>query len=423
MRQMILVSACVTLMCAAVAAQGIESAARLDELLETLESASLDDRPKLLESISKLGDQASKAIPVLVKKLDDDDPETRAGAALAIGQIGRYDEAAVARLLEAFDDTASLASGGRVCYFAAHALGQLGPKSMPLLIPKMSSRDTRVIRCVALSFGEIGSEAHAAVPVLHQLLLREESGVRIAAIYALRAIGPKAAPAMPDLINALASADFHTQYWSCRAIAAIGEPEALAAVPKLIELLATSNPSVRRNAAEALGLIGPTVGDRVIVPLTTLIGDPVHPVRSSGLIALGRLGPLAKPSVPAITAALQKDDFSAKAEAAGALWQVTGKPEPGMSILLTVLQRKNSPWSAAEAFERIGQAAKPAVTKLASLTESENVETRVFAVMALAGIGPAADQAMPVLKKMLQDPDEDMQDLARLAIEKIQPAQ
>lgn len=402
-------------------AGGAEQPTTLAELLDSLGVSSAADLPKAIADIASSGDDARQALPALVSFLDDEDPDIRAAAATVIGRIGHYDKAAVDRLIRAFDDRGEPRRGGMVCYFAADAVGRLGARCVPVLTKLLSSENVQKRRCAGLALGRIGPEAEPAVDALTAMLLEDADKTRTIAIYALSRIGPKAGPTLPHLIRGLSHSDFHTQYWSCRAIAAIGSPGALEAVPKLIELVSEGNASVRRNAAAALGNIGPDVGERAITPLIERLDDPVHDVRRSSAIALGRLGPLAKQSVPALKVIATDRQSSTRAQAAGALWQVTGTPEPGMTILLGELQRKSTPWEAAQAFERLGAAGKPAVAQLTKLVGADDVETQVFATMALAGIGPAASDALATLRTLAESNDGDMRDLARLAIDAIEP--
>jgi HEAT repeat protein len=48
------------------------------------------------------------------------------------------------------------------------------------------------------------------------------------------------------------------------------------------------------------------------------------------------------------------------------------------------------------------------------------VGTRVFAARSLGNIGPAAKDAIPALKKLLEDEDSDVRDAAARGIKKIQ---
>ncbi|MBI2479826.1 MAG: HEAT repeat domain-containing protein, partial [Planctomycetia bacterium] len=267
-----------------------EAARSLDELLAALEASSDEERAEAAATIAKLG---KDAVPTLVKMLDDPSPDARASAALGLGQIGIDDEAVIAALLIRLDDAQLRSDDVPVWAFAARALGQLGPKSVPRLIAKLSADNRTGRRAAAVALHDIKPPPKNAVPALITMLIENEPETRIAAMYAILGLDPKpAASAMPSLHLMLGSEDFHTQYWACRTIAAVGAPEALETVPKLIELTASGVASVRSNAADAIGIIGVAVGERPVEPLTKMLADQNYVVRRAGVIALGRLGKL-----------------------------------------------------------------------------------------------------------------------------------
>lgn len=88
--------------------------------------------------------------------------------------------------------------------------------------------------------------------------------------------------------------------WTMREVAAaalgrIGRP----AVPKLVEALASENPSLRQKAADTLARIGPAAADAVPALIKALRdADPL--VRKSAARALGQIGPDAEDAVPAL---------------------------------------------------------------------------------------------------------------------------
>jgi len=392
-----------------------DQAVVLQDLLTKLENATAEDRVAAAKAIVGISSEAPEAIGALVKSLTDSSPDRRVAAALVLGEIGKPQPEVVAGLLSALEDESLQRDDLPVWIFAASALGKLGPAVTPDLIKRLDHAKKNVRRGAAIALHGIGPGAVAAVPPLIKLLQEDDPATRNAAIYALYGIGKPSAPAMPVLIKMLRSDDFHTQYWSCRAIGKIGAPQALAAVPKMIELLGTGVTSVRRNAADAIGEIGPAVGDRELQPLATALKSPIYPVRRSAAIALGKLGPLAAGSAPELRAAMD-ERHSIRAEAAGALWQVTGDPHPGMDILLAALQSSGEPWEAALAFQRLGAAAQPALDQLVPLLEANSSETQLFAVYAIASMGPPARKALPALRSMLDTPDDFLRDVVRQAI-------
>ncbi len=391
-----------------------------EELLSALEASSEEARVEAAAKLAELGKDARAAAPALIKTLGDPSPDARSVAAIALGQIGSDDEAIIAALLILLDDGQLRSDDVPVWAFAAQALGQLGPKSVPRLIAKLSADNRTGRRAAAIALHDIQPPPKEAVPALVSMLTQNDPESRIAAMYAIIGLDPKqAASAIPSLHVMLDSDDFHTQYWACRTIAAVGPPEALETVPKLMELTSTGVASVRSNAAKTLGLIGPEVGARAIEPLAKMLEDHNYVVRRAGVIALGRLGTLAAPSVPAVKQAMGDKSRSIEAESAGALWQITGAHAESLPILLDVLQSPNAPWEASMAFERLGAAGKPAVAELSKLVETTTGETQYFATLAIAGIGPAAMDAIPALKTLLESPDEDMRQVAEQVIKQL----
>jgi HEAT repeat protein len=396
-----------------------EPDASLDDLIIALQNAASEDRVQAASALAKFGGDTTKAIPVLIETLDDPTPDARAAAAMTLGEIGEANDAVIAALLKRLEDEERREDKRPVWVFAAFSLGKLGPKVTPHLIARLESDKTNVRQGAAIALNGVGPDAAEAVPALIKLLDQDDPSTRRVAIYALHGIGKKSAAAMPSLMRMLDSQDFHAQYWSCRTIGVIGAPQAIEAVPKLIELTETAITSVRHNAAAALGEIGPEAGERVLAPLEALLEERIYPIRRSAVIALGKLGPFAERAAPAVRASLESSR-SIRAEAACALWQMTGESEPGLSILLEELQSLDSPWESAKAFERLGKTAKLAVPQLIELLDSKNAETQLFAAYSIAGIGPAAKQALPALQQMLEDPEEDVRTIARETIKYVE---
>ncbi|MCA9122487.1 MAG: HEAT repeat domain-containing protein [Planctomycetaceae bacterium] len=397
------------------------SAQNFDDILAGLEDSTVGVRIEAAAKLAELGKEATAAVPALVKLLDDPSPDARTVAALALGEIGSDDDMVIQGLLSRLDDAELRSDDVPVWAYAARALGQLGPKSAPQLIAKLSGDNRTGRRAAAVALHDIKPPQKQAVPALIELLVQNEPETRIAAMYAIIGLDPKpAASAIPTLQVMLGSDDFHTQYWACRTIAAVGPPQALPTLDKLVELTASGVASVRSNAAEAIGIIGPAVGKRPIAALTTMLHDDNYVVRRAGVIALGRLGTLSAESTATVKEAMQDPSRSIRAECACTLWQITGEHKESLPVLLEVIQEKNAPWEAAMAFQRLGAAGKPAVPKLSELLTSKSGETQYFATLAISGIGPAAVDALPALRALLESPDDDMRQVAAGVIEKLQ---
>jgi HEAT repeat protein len=233
-------------------------------------------------------------------------------------------------------------------------------------------------------------------------------------------IGAAADAAVPAMIAFLGSEDFHTQYWACRVLGRVGAPAALPAVGDLKRLVRDGVASVRKNAAIALGRIGPAGGPDVVAVLETALQDPAHAVRTESVKALGALGTHAKQAAPALDAMLRDAKSPERAVAAIAFWRITGETERPIDALVHAIEDPESPDLAALQFEELGEHAKPAVPRLVSLLDSEKMDTRTYAAVALMMIGAPAKSAVPDLKRLFDDPHEHVRETAQMAVEKLQ---
>lgn len=368
------------------------------------------------EALGAMGPAAADAVPELVRVLRGDDPDIRAAAARSLAHIGVADKSVCTALLDAMRDNRSTSDVGPVWASAAQALGTLQADVVPELIVRLEDKREFARNAAATAVHVMGAKAASAVPALTQMLKHSDPETRRAGIYGLLGIGPLAADSVPSLIELLSSENFHTQYWSCRALASIGAPAAKPAVPVLISLVGDGAPSVRRNAAYALGRIGPAAGREIIPPLESALKDGSYSVRQAAARALGRLGPFAVEAGPSLQAALDDPRFAARVEAAVALWKTTGKTRQPIAVILNEIARPDAPWDAASAFGELGAHAEPAVPRLRQLLRDERAETRLFVAIALGEIGPAAHDALPDLKALLDDEDEDVQEAAERSI-------
>ena len=132
--------------------------------------------------------------------------------------------------------------------------------------------------------------------------VRESGGdsfTRLDEAFALLADKPKAASAIPILVELLKDTDAFIRLDAAYALGFIG-PEARTAVPDLIALLKDQEAMVRNNAAYALGLIK-SDADRVVPELVKLIRDRDARVRFNAAEAIGRFGQAAVPALNKVT--------------------------------------------------------------------------------------------------------------------------
>jgi HEAT repeat protein len=319
-------------------------------------------------------------------------------------------------------DVERTSEGKSVWIAAAETLGQFTPGVVPVLMSKLQGDDPQLRRAAAIALHGTGKQGQPAVGELIQLVAEDDSATRIPAIYGLMGIGPAAADSVPTLLEMLSHDDFHTQYWAIRAIGRIGLPAARPAVPRLLVLLRDGVASVRGNSALALGQLGSAAGSEIVPALEAALRDKTHSVRRRSATALGKLGSFAREAVPALEVMLEDPICAEQVEVAVSLWQITGDAERTLQVLVQAIQTKEHSLAAANTFGQLAEQAAPAVSQLVNLLDSQDAETRLLVIVALAEIGPSAKSAVPALKLRLEDPDEGVRETAAQAIEEMTSA-
>ncbi len=177
------------------------------------------------------------------------------------------------------------------------------------------------------ALGEMGPKAAPAVPALAQALSDPNRDLRHFAARALSQVGPAAAPALPELMAALRSNDLDQEKpFLIITLGNIGLPAA-PAVPLLIEKLSVEKSDFRRaDAAEALGKIG----DEQALPalMRALRTDEGSHVRRAAAYAIARFGERARFAVPTLVEGLTDEDLNVRGACAYAIARITGEPLP-----------------------------------------------------------------------------------------------
>ncbi|MSR48341.1 MAG: HEAT repeat domain-containing protein [Planctomycetes bacterium] len=254
-------------------------------------------RALAIEALGRIGDRA--ATPTLVAGLSDDATPVRRSAAIALGVVGRPDDADAVRALER---TVNSDADGVARSFATLALGRIASLGAPQIVDRLKSRlksaGSRERPFLALAIGlsgyqtalpELMAQFHddanpsirGAIAVAIALLDQREAGAEL-----LAAFKKESDPALRGYLA-----------W------ALGRLKVDAAAPELREQLAKSNePAVLYWTALGLGLLG----DRSAVTyLDQLYQDDRELVaRSSYLLAIGTIGD--KESASVLLAAARK---------------------------------------------------------------------------------------------------------------------
>ena len=111
----------------------------------------------------------------------------------------------------------------------------------------------------------------------------------------------------------------------------------------------------------------------------------------------------------------QKDDVNARIQAIMDLADYGVKAEPALVDLLDALQTKNEDLrlNAAITLSKIGQ---PAVKPVAKLLDSDDKDTKFYAIWTLGWIGPEAKETVPTMIKLMADKNEHIRRKAAFAL-------
>jgi HEAT repeat protein len=283
------------------------------------------------------------------------------------------------------------------------------PDGVATLIEALSD-DDKGTRCLAAShLGRFGAEAKDAVPALWTALKSSDGTVRAEAAAALFRIDNQPKAAIDVLSDLVQGRDLEARRRALWALHDIG-PAAKDAVPALCKaILKEPDQTLRYNFAEALGKIR-SRPDLAVPALQKTLTDSEWIVRSYAAHALGEFGADAKSAIPALTNALKDPDGHIRVSAALALWQVSDKTEPSLGVLIACLKIPKEhdyvPDAAAGALGKMGPAAKDAIPALNDLLADKHAwrGSRIAAAGALWRVARDSKAAMPVFLKELQDP-------------------
>jgi HEAT repeat protein len=299
-----------------------------------------------LAAYIKIASSRRDTVALLTRALIDVSPDVRGYAAQELGELGPAASPAVPLLVRRLMDEEY-----RTYWISNHAA---------------TVRLVRVDACEAL--GKIGVSSQNVIDALTYRMARDDDPeVRVSAALALLRLDSGNQGAMNALIAALASRECHrfgpglpASEDAAWALAQLG-PKAAPAFTALTDALEHGNNLVRWRALSAIGAIG---GKRAVLVLMAGLDDEDAWVRETAAQCLGKLGPLAAPAVPRLTLALQDESvgaFSVSYSAAEALGKIGPAAQSAVAELQELAESsKNETLRelAAEAIERI-EAAKP----------------------------------------------------------------
>jgi HEAT repeat protein len=357
-----------------------------------------------IHALGKIGARDEQTLPFLVKQLDDEASQIRVAAINALGEMGAAAKSAVPKLVDVMNNdkyrvSQVLTALGMIGPAAVEALPALepllyhpghknevgltmrkmGPAAVPTLIRILGKNNHRVAAHV---LAQMGPEAVAALPALHQAVEDDDMNLSQAASAALSRIGP---PADRALAEASQSRNEHVRQGALRALCTL-DPKTPVALRAIVAAAADKNVLSRRQVTRVLG--DPSLTDDASIhALNARLADEDATVRKTAAISLATR----KMVNPAVIEVLSDTIQSA----------------PGLRL------------AAIQAAGRLGEEARPLVPHIVVAMQKDLASEQSTTIRALGEIGRPAEDAAPSLLEIARDSDNRNRYLAAHALWKI----
>jgi HEAT repeat protein len=393
--------------------------------------------------LARLGPGARKAIPALRAAVSREwDEGTRSGALEALLAIVTADEA-FALLIDILDK--------RRCLLQFEGLLS---KWMQPLADDMAPET--LVRRAAYHLGRLGADARAALPALRDLRRRLDPNDHVSqftlhtailgideadrdalnqigrwlensserdrwdVLRILSALGPRARRLAPVVHRLLGSADVCTRLEAVRALARIAPDQADEGVLVVIDAL-TLGGAERDRAVEVLATLG-TAGREAVGEADALLRNQPHSAEEVSILrALVALGPTAAPIAPYAALLCKMDlDRTVRGGVAFELLRRIGPASTTGEPVLRSLLHDPIPrvrCEAARTLGALGRGAWPAIPRLRAMLEEDDQECQIWAAYALARI---RGDALPYLPRLIEAVGRTK--AAALALGKLGPA-
>jgi len=266
-------------------------------------------RCECCEMIALLHLNTGSAIDLLIRALEQPEPEIRRSAANAVCLIGPKAKATVPALIKLFEsgdaargsvETPFEIRAPRVANLALLALSEMGAEARPAvpvivrLFPKASKEEQKEM---LLCLSRIGRTTEESLALIREAMKGQDSDVRITAACALLRMAPEDETASTLVRRALASQDKKPRTPAPEGPVQLGT----------FDFMRGDVSSLRRRTLKACADIGPR-SKAVLHILTALLADDNEHIRIDATLALGQAGSDAAMAIPALEKLLTKAD-------------------------------------------------------------------------------------------------------------------
>jgi HEAT repeat protein len=385
-------------------------------------------RQNALAALDQIGCELEPVTPQIVECLEDVEPTIRDRARLILAKIGRASEPAVVAALSRSNPEAR-----RLGLLLLPHVG-LSPEAVPIVRDCLKDADPRSRQAALAALVSVHEESSAevvealhdenlqvtaqavealarhledgesAIPRLAELLSRQPS-LRLSALRALGAFGPRAAAALPQVEERLDDPESVVRIEAIQAWIRL-RPERETAVSKLAKIAASDEDGVVRIAAAGAQFDLGAQPAEVLPPLIQLLHSPTLTEAEAAANTLGEIScEAAQSQVPALLIRLEAENLDSRRSAAAALAGLGSEARQAIPALCRALTDPDEIVidHASRALGRLGREAKSAVPGLvARLRDKRYLRKSGGAVIeALGEMGADAQTAIPALVEIV----------------------
>jgi HEAT repeat protein len=382
-------------------------------------------RERAVNALYKMGPDAKPAVRALLtfcEKSLATKGERKLGiiAAAAVASADRDKAGMIASLL------AKNLQEPETSEMAALAMKSLGAPAVPVLVDLLKKRTCTEEAADIL--GNMGAAAKEAVPALAEVF-KDKKGSHLTIAWALEKLGPHAKAAVPTLLAVLEDKGHRddTRVEAAKILPKIDPSHTREAVAGLAEGLKSRDYQVRLNAASGLRGIGSEAKAAVPALLDALKdGDgAVRIYAAEALLIVDAMS--AKKAVPVLRDEVQTGGIRSHRIHAAELWLLIDAPNATEAALALAAE---IPWEDRTDETGADNTWRPLRPKVAAVVpglikalKADKASVRRNAARALGMIGAGAKEAVPALKALHkdEDEDEDVRKAAAKALGKIAP--
>jgi HEAT repeat protein len=357
-------------------------------------------RQSACQALAMMGPEARPAVPRLAERLKDTEMSVRTGALNALSHLGPAARSALPQVIEVAQD-----ANFAIRYQCLMALEQIGGDPAVLRPVALAGlKDAApLVRTQALSLLWVADPKHPdLLPKIRELL--GAPGSPYQALHLLGRMGPDAAKAVPDLVNLLKGSDPNLRRSVVQTLGQIGPPSR-EAVPTLVELLEQRDYALRQYLLVALRAIGGADPKALVPALQKVVQQEQNYLRGQAIDLLGEQGPAAGDAVGLLLEELRRPQWGFQMQAAAALSRIAPERarQEGVPLVRKWVQLPNTQLLAAGAVLRMDPQNKEALGVLQAALKNVQDYQRQQAADILAGLGPAAREALPALREAMRD--------------------